>query len=205
VPRTDDTSVPARPRLRMSADARREQLLDTAAQLLVEDGFDALTMEAVSQRAGASKTLGYVYFDNIDDVISSLAIRELGGSDARIRDAVEAVPATAPFAERIGAGVGAYLLEMVERGALLNAINAGIQSGRLSVPTTQEPLFDYLAALIEREFRFGKRRSFVYAGILGAAAFGHATLVLGGRFSLETAKAECVEFFLGGLAARTSG
>ena len=46
---------------RLSKDARRSQLLDTAGELPLHDGVD--------QGAGASNTLGYAYFDNVDHVI----------------------------------------------------------------------------------------------------------------------------------------
>ena len=44
---------------RFPKEARRSQLLDTAGELLLRDGVDALTMEGIVQGAGASKTLGY--------------------------------------------------------------------------------------------------------------------------------------------------
>ena len=52
------------PGARLSAAQRREQFLDVAAQLVVEQGADAVTMEAVAARAGVSKALSYRYFDN---------------------------------------------------------------------------------------------------------------------------------------------
>ncbi len=76
MPAVTNTEAP-RPR-RLSKQARRAQLLDTAGELLLRDGVDALTMEGIGQGAGASKTLGYAYFDNVDHVIVALRERELG-------------------------------------------------------------------------------------------------------------------------------
>ena len=49
----------ARPRKpyarRLSPEARREQLLDAALRVLVRDGFDQVTIEAIAQEAGVTR------------------------------------------------------------------------------------------------------------------------------------------------------
>ena len=72
IPAVTDTEA-TRPR-RLSKEARRSQLLDTAGELLLRDGVDALTMEGIGQGAGASKTLGYAYFDNVDRRCASASL-----------------------------------------------------------------------------------------------------------------------------------
>ena len=84
-----DTEAPRSRRL--SKEARRSQLLDTAGELLLRDGVDALTMEGIGQGAEASKTLGYAYFDNVDHVIVALRERELGRLYVRVKEAAAEV------------------------------------------------------------------------------------------------------------------
>src|SRR5689334_4234658 len=61
-------------RKRLPAEERRRQLLDVAAQLVVEHGQHAVTMEGLAEAAGVSNGLVYVYFRNRADVL--LAILE---------------------------------------------------------------------------------------------------------------------------------
>jgi AcrR family transcriptional regulator len=77
------------PGARLSAAQRREQFLDVAAQLVVEQGADAVTMEAVAARAGVSKALSYRYFDNAGALLVALFEREVIDLDQRIMAAVE--------------------------------------------------------------------------------------------------------------------
>ena len=114
MPAVTDTEAPRSHRL--SKEARRSQLLDTAGELLLRDGVDALTMEGIGQGAGASKTLGYAYFDNVDHVIVALRERELGRLYERVKGAaVEVVGLEA----KVAAAFGAYFDICVERGLLL--------------------------------------------------------------------------------------
>ena len=77
------------PGVRLSAAQRREQFLDVAAQLVVEQGADAVTMEAVAARAGVSKALSYRYFDNAGALLVALFEREVIDLDRKIMAAVE--------------------------------------------------------------------------------------------------------------------
>src|SRR3954454_24067095 len=113
-------SVPPMPqapsRTRLTKEARREQLLDTAADMVLTRGFDALTMEAVAQEAGASKTLGYAYFANVENLIESLYERELSA----LYEAVEAATQEVIGLDaRIAAAVHASFDIVEQRGMLI--------------------------------------------------------------------------------------
>lgn len=60
------------PRTRLEPDARREQLLRVAADIVMADGTSALTMQSVADRADVSKALVHHYFDNRDTLILEL-------------------------------------------------------------------------------------------------------------------------------------
>lgn len=61
---------------RLSPEARRAHILDVAAQLIVEEGVSAVSMERLGREAGISKALCYAYFDNRTELLSQLLIRE---------------------------------------------------------------------------------------------------------------------------------
>ncbi len=82
------SAVGAMPGARLTAAQRKQQFLDVAAQLVVEQGADTVTMEAVAARAGVSKALSYRYFSNAGALLLELFEREVVELDDQIRQAV---------------------------------------------------------------------------------------------------------------------
>ena len=58
-------------------DWRRNQLIDAAASIALESGGAAITVSAVAQRAGLSRTSVYEYFGSSADLVADLIIEEL--------------------------------------------------------------------------------------------------------------------------------
>jgi AcrR family transcriptional regulator len=66
-----------RPRLSVGEIATmQEAILDAAAQLLHEEGFEALTMRAIAERVGVSHMVLYNYFENRDALLGALRERQ---------------------------------------------------------------------------------------------------------------------------------
>jgi TetR/AcrR family transcriptional regulator, fatty acid biosynthesis regulator len=61
---------------RLSPEARRAHILDVAAQLIVDEGVSAVSMERLGRDAGISKALCYAYFENRTALLSQLLVRE---------------------------------------------------------------------------------------------------------------------------------
>ena len=72
-------------RRRLSPDARRNQLLDCARDIIVNQGLSTLTMEILAQQAGVSNPLIYKYFDTRLQLLQELLLREY----ADFRDTVK--------------------------------------------------------------------------------------------------------------------
>jgi AcrR family transcriptional regulator len=72
---------PPDPRRRVPQSERREQLLDVALALVAEDGFAALSMEAIARRAGVNRVVIYRSFANLAVLTTALMHRE----DTRVR------------------------------------------------------------------------------------------------------------------------
>lgn len=62
----------------MSARAR---LLQATAEILVEDGIDAVSVEAVARRSGVAKTTLYRHFGRIDALVFAAAAANVVGTD----------------------------------------------------------------------------------------------------------------------------
>lgn len=58
-------------------DWRRNQLIEAAASIAMESGGAAVTVAAVAQRAGLSRTSVYEYFSSGADLVADLVIEEL--------------------------------------------------------------------------------------------------------------------------------
>ena len=76
------SAVGAMPGARLTAAQRKQQFLDVAAQLVVEQGADTVTMEAVPH-AGVSKALSYRYFSNAARCCSSSSNARSSSSTSR--------------------------------------------------------------------------------------------------------------------------
>lgn len=50
----------------------REKLLETLADILARDGFDALSLESVAKAAGLERTVVLRHFRDLDDMVSAL-------------------------------------------------------------------------------------------------------------------------------------
>jgi AcrR family transcriptional regulator len=112
---------PAPRRRRLPGDLRKIQLLDVAVELLAEGGPDAVTMEGVAARAGVSKTLGYRYFGNADELLVAVHRREMAEMGNRVRSAIAEVHG---FEPQVRASLAAWLDLLAERGPVIASILA---------------------------------------------------------------------------------
>lgn len=71
---------------RLSAPARREQLLDVTARLAAERGFLAVSIEAVASRAGVTRALVYNHFRDLHDLLEAVIVRETSRALAQVSE-----------------------------------------------------------------------------------------------------------------------
>ena len=77
-------------RVRMTAQERREQLVEVARSLFAERGFEATSIEEIAERAGVSKPVVYQHFggkEGVYAVVVDREVRHLTGSIVRAFDA----------------------------------------------------------------------------------------------------------------------
>lgn len=110
-----DASRPAR----LPRSERREHLLDVAAQLILDKGIEAVTMEGVATAAGVSKGLGYAYFSNSSTLLRALLEREVRRLNKRIS---EAFGTETEFEGRLRAVIHAWFDHIEEQGILMGRL-----------------------------------------------------------------------------------
>src|SRR3954453_1523760 len=62
--------------MRMTAEQRREQLLDATKAIVLEDGFHAVSIEAVARAAGITRPIVYGHFADLGGLLEALVERE---------------------------------------------------------------------------------------------------------------------------------
>src|SRR4051795_7299972 len=147
---------------RMSADERREQLLDATKAIVARDGFHAVSIEAVAREAGVSRPIVYGHFNDLSGLLEALVDREgaralgqlaevlphdLQAGDARdtlltalggYLEAVRADPTTWRLVLMPPEGAPAVLNDQIARGRtavvehLAQAVGPGLGPGRES-------------------------------------------------------------------------
>jgi AcrR family transcriptional regulator len=103
---------PPAPARRMPQSQRREQLLDVTLALLAEDGFGALSMEAVARRAGVNRAVVYRSFANSGVLLVTLLHREERRIRATIDHLVPSSPVGSP-GELLAATLAAFLEDVL--------------------------------------------------------------------------------------------
>ncbi|MDC3358762.1 TetR/AcrR family transcriptional regulator [Pseudomonadales bacterium] len=73
-------------RIRLSPEGRRNQLLDSARDLIQDQGFSGFTMEALATAAGVSNPLVYKYFDTRLELLQELWTREYERYNRNVRE-----------------------------------------------------------------------------------------------------------------------
>jgi AcrR family transcriptional regulator len=74
----------------MTAAQRRDQLLDVTKQIVGEQGFHDVSIEAIAKRAGITRPVVYAHFETLDALLEALLQREA----LRARDQLRAVMLT---------------------------------------------------------------------------------------------------------------
>lgn len=147
---------------RMTAEERREQLLDATKSIVAEQGFHAVSIEAVARRAGITRPVVYGHFKDLGGLLEALVTREseralaqlanvlprdLSAGDPReallsglrgYLEAVQADPATWRLVLMPPEGAPGILRQRIEQGRdavvaqLAEAVGPGFVPGRES-------------------------------------------------------------------------
>jgi AcrR family transcriptional regulator len=98
------------PRKRMSAEARREQLIDVTKEIVGEQGFHAVSIEAVARRAGITRPIVYGHFDDLPTLLQAMLDREGGRALSQLAEVLprQLAPDASPRGDLI-AGLRGYL------------------------------------------------------------------------------------------------
>lgn len=104
------TEATHHPRRRLTASARREQLIDVATQLVVKDGFHAVSVESVAQHAGVTRAVIYQHFRDLQSLLEAVVEREMTRALAQVSETALADLSAGDPLELMLASLRAFLL-----------------------------------------------------------------------------------------------
>lgn len=126
--------------------ATRTALLDAAAELMVEDGYAAVTTRRVAGRIGLNSALVAYYFDNLDGLFIALFRRGAEQSFERLQEALRSDQPLWAFWELTHGSSSALTMEFIALANHRKAIRAEIaDSSRRFRKAELDALTDVLA------------------------------------------------------------
>jgi AcrR family transcriptional regulator len=99
----------------MPPDKRREQLIDAALSVIVEQGYEGVSIEAIARVAGVTRPVIYDHFPNLGSLLQSLIEREERYALDQLADVVPRVPQTGDPPELFATGVRRFLDAVASR------------------------------------------------------------------------------------------
>ena len=117
----DPPDAPTVEPVRLAAADRRDALLDAAAELVAGNDVEAVSMEAVAERAGVSRPLVYKHFGNRSELLAAVYRRESALLHAELTADVSAADS---LEDTFRAQIHGALRAQATRGATFAALRA---------------------------------------------------------------------------------
>lgn len=102
---------------RLPPEQRREQLVDAALQVIVEKGYEGISVEAVAREAGVTRPVVYDHFPNLAHLLQELIAREERYSLEQLSEVVPQPPYPADVVDLLAGGVRRFLEAVSARPA----------------------------------------------------------------------------------------
>jgi AcrR family transcriptional regulator len=115
-PPTDAAKTRRRYAPRMAPEKRREQLIDAALSVIVDQGYEGVSIESIARTAGVTRPVIYDHFSNLGRLLQALIEREEAYALAQLDDVVpSARQAAADPPTLFAAGVRRFLDAVASR------------------------------------------------------------------------------------------
>lgn len=177
-----------RRRTRASSAERVEQLMDAAAEIIVDAGLPALTMKSVARRVGISEAQAHNYFRQRKDLLVALARRELTAMETRRR--AEIARGHDRYT-KIALSTITYLREAAGRGALVQVLTQSAEvrdALRDERVATQRADRDQVMGALTETYGVPRDVARAMTTVLTAICLRAGRLVGSGKLDLEAAE-----------------
>jgi AcrR family transcriptional regulator len=120
----------------MSAEQRREQLLDVTKRMVVGAGFHAVSIEAVAREAGITRPIVYGHFRDLPGLLDALAARESRRALAQLETVLphgDLLQALEAYLEAVRADPDTWRLVLMPQEGAPKILHDRIARGRAAV------------------------------------------------------------------------
>lgn len=129
------TPPPPKKRVRRAPEVTRQLILDAAAQIMIDEGYGAVTTRRIAKEIGINSTLIHYYFPRVDNLYIALHSQLMDQQTAALREATRAKdPLREVWRSQINlplAALGAEILGLVNhRKSIAPQIAARFEEGR---------------------------------------------------------------------------
>ena len=120
--------------MRMTAEQRREQLLDATKAIVLADGFHAVSIEAVARAAGITRPVVYGHFEDLGGLLEALVDREARRALHQLPDAYDdLLGALTAYLHAVRADPGTWRLVLMPQEGAPRLLHERIAAGRAAV------------------------------------------------------------------------
>ncbi|MGW6059015.1 TetR/AcrR family transcriptional regulator [Streptomyces sp. NPDC055189] len=155
---------------RLSKQARREQLLDTAMAIVRTQGTDGLTLVTLAEAAGVSRPIAYDHFATRPGLLLALYRRLDEHHRAAIKQALQdAAPSAGEVARVISTAYFACATDMPELGAISAALKGSPEMEAVQLELTDNYTDLVVTALLPYSGLSPSALQLRCVGVLGAA------------------------------------
>jgi AcrR family transcriptional regulator len=102
---------------RMPPDQRREQLIDAALGVILDQGYSGVSIEAIARAAGVTRPVVYDHFPNLGELLQALIAREEHYALDQLREIVPESPGDSEPTELLLASIRRFLDAVAARPA----------------------------------------------------------------------------------------
>jgi AcrR family transcriptional regulator len=138
---------------RMPPEQRREQLLDAALSVIVEQGYSGVSIEAIARAAGVTRPVVYDHFPNLARLLHAVVEREERYSLEQLDAVVPDMPAERNPAELLSNGVRRFLDAVLSRPATWRIILLPLEGTptivREHVETNRQRMVERIKLLVQ--------------------------------------------------------
>jgi AcrR family transcriptional regulator len=131
---------------------RREQLIDAALSVIVQQGYGGVSIEAIARTAGVTRPVIYDHFPNLSELLQALVEREENYALAQLAEVVPDAPLAGDPAELFAAGVRRFLDAVASRPETWRIILLPLDGTpalvRRQVETNRARLLERIQALV---------------------------------------------------------
>jgi AcrR family transcriptional regulator len=144
----------------MPPEQRRQQLIDAALDVLLEQGYSGVSIEAVARTAGVTRPVIYDHFPNLGRLLHALIEREERYALDQLKQVVPDDPGAQDPAELFATGVRRFLDAVASRPATWRLILLPLEGTpaivRRQVETNRARTLDRIQRLVEWTIKSSK-------------------------------------------------